>query len=449
MTMSAIPSNIQDKIRAVISNSGGEVPATQFPGLYADRWRRPFDFVDFGFAKLTAAVSAVDGVAVIPCRNPPGPISFVLTVVPARSTGMGQGWGMGGGWGWGRGRGKGKGGASAHTAVALRPAPRVRAAGGESFSAVSVKADGTRAAFHVEQKAPKRLVFSVSVDCSISMRGERIEAACAGLEEIVQSVVGDDDLFACAGFHDIVEQLHGPAPKRSVNLGTDLRNLRRVCDHGGCTALYDAIRAGIDGLKAAVGDRRTARAVGGAEALRNLVFYQVVITDGFNNRGETTLEQLKALVANPGLRNYHLIVVGVGELEGRDTRRALEELCLPEHATFQLAPDTVALREQLRWARDRIRATLMEVDRRGSVTTTVANGHSRSDAMASIAGRAVEALGGVFGAMQLGGAFGAMRIGAAAAPAAPPRQQGQRPRPKGGGGRGGGRSRGKGRCRGG
>ena len=40
-----IPSNIQDKVRAVISNSGGEVPATQFPGMYADRWRQPFDFV--------------------------------------------------------------------------------------------------------------------------------------------------------------------------------------------------------------------------------------------------------------------------------------------------------------------------------------------------------------------------------------------------------------------
>ena len=401
-----IPKNIQDKIKAVLAMHG-EVGGDKFPALYAARWGRPLDYGKLGYAKLTAAMRDVRGVADIPCRSPPGPNSFVLLAAPAKGRSHGQG------------QGKGK---AMVPYGGKKPAAKKPEAGGVAFGAYKVNADGSKVGLHIELKAPQRLVFSVAVDCSWSMQGERIRAACAGVQEIVQGVVRDDDLYACAGFHTDVEQLHAPMPKKRVNLATDLTRLAAVCAKGGLTALHDATRTGIEGLKAAAQDSRTARAVGGAQALKELVFYQVVITDGGDNSSSTTLEQLKALVARPGLRNYHLIVIGVGV--DASLRRTLEEICAPTHATFQPAADCAALRAQMRWARDRIQATLTTVDRRGRVVgKTVATG---SGAVQQLAGSAAAALGGAFGAMKL----------VAAAPAAPPKQRKQL-KPKAGGGGGG------------
>ena len=365
--MATIPHAIQQQVRAVLAGQG-EVPAAKFPDLYAARWGRPLDYRALGYAKLTAAMRDVQGVADVPSHRAPGNRGFVLAA-PTRHPRAG-------------------------TDMVLhhrRPETGGGATGGgASFRACITTPDGASVGLHVERQAAKRLVFHVSVDCSYSMQGERIATACAGLQDLVQSVVGDDDVYAIAGFHTSVAQLHAFMPKRSASkkrgasLDVDLRNLRRICAEGGLTALYDATSAGLECLKAAAGDKRTARALGGARALHDAVFYQVVITDGGDNCGCMELGELASLVASPGLRNYHLIVIGVGELEGRQTRQALECLCAPTHATFQLAPDCAALREQLRWAREQIRATLTMVDPQGYRQEVVATGDSAMDMVQSL-----------------------------------------------------------------
>ena len=387
--MLPIPNTIQSNICTVLAEQGEEVPATQFPDLYADRWGRHFDYRALGYAKLTAAMHDVQGVVDAPSCRAPGNSGFSLLGVSAVKH-----------------KTKGKGG--------NKPPAK---GGGVAYGAYKVNANGSKVGLHVNQKAPRQLMFSIAIDCSSSMRGRRIEAACEGLAEIVQDVVRDDDLYACAGFHTAVEQLHALMLKRNADLDRDLRNLRKVCDRGGSTALYDAVREGLEGLKAAVRDERTTK------ARSNLVLYQVIITDGGNNSGGTTLEHLKLLVAKPGLHDYHLIVIGVGELEGRDTHRALAELCAPTHATFQLAPDCAALRKKMRWARDRIQATLTTVDLCGRVSKTTATG---ANATEKLTGHAMAALGAGFGAMKL----------VAAAPATPLKKHTSRPKADGGGGGG-------------
>ena len=419
--MTMLPSNVQNSVRKLLLERG-EIAGADLPQAYADRFGQLLDYKKYGYKKFGEAMQSIPGVRAIPNQTRGGGtnMSFVLVA--------GGGGAHSGRSGADRSGGTARGGGGGAGAMVVRP-KHARAGGAQAGSMGMWIAGegGARQELRVDKTAPRPLLFSIAVDCSYSMQGERIAAACAGMQDIVQSALRDDDLYACAGFHTRVEQLHGPMSKaRGAKVELDVRNLQQLCKEGGLTAMNDAVKAGIDGLKAAKADPRTAMQVaGGAKALNNAVCYQIIVTDGIDNSSSVSHEELCRLVAAPGLSNYHLIVIGVGVSAseqrggGLPCTTLLEGLCAPAHATFQLAADCSALRTQLRWVREQIRATMTCQNRSGAKSTTTAFGITAvTDLVSAMGGGIVSALGSMAQPRML------------AAPPAPPKCKAGKLKPK-------------------
>jgi uncharacterized protein YegL len=91
----------------------------------------------------------------------------------------------------------------------------------------------------------------------------------------------------------------------------------------GGTALYDAIEIAINTYPK-------------NKKYQNDQVEMVVLTDGEDTTGKS-VQSVKDLVASPGIRNFHLFVIGVG-IEARQVAE-LTELCAPKHAKFLHAVD--------------------------------------------------------------------------------------------------------------
>lgn len=195
----------------------------------------------------------------------------------------------------------------------------------------------------------KNLALQLTVDCSYSMHGDRIQAAVTGVQDLYD-VLRSSDLFGCTTFDSSVKNLHRLMPKTNVNIGKDIQHVLANCASGGSTAFYDATLEGIDRLHAAfnVDD-----------------FEHIVITDGGDNSSSASFASVAAKVASPGLGNYQFVVIGVG-LDSSTASR-LTRLCQPAHCHLHLEPDTSGLSRRLRSLVDSFRIKL----------STTANGRTQ------------------------------------------------------------------------
>ena len=205
-----------------------------------------------------------------------------------------------------------------------------------------------------------KLCFSGAVDVSWSMEGERIEAAIAGLGKVV-AMMEDTDLFGLFTFGDSAKNLHHAMPRGNVDWAKDQRHI--LSNVGGCTALYDAIGGGVAEMKETLARHR---AKGRAD---KLVFQQLVITDGADNSSTTSLAAIKALVAKPGLPDFHLVLIAVG-IDANDARQ-MRSICDNNHSSFILAGDVRELGKVLQDQATRIKLVL-DVDSHGRRSRTEA-----------------------------------------------------------------------------
>jgi len=222
-------------------------------------------------------------------------------------------------------------------------------------------------------------IFHVSVDVSGSMASRdaegvsRTDEAVRGVKAVYDGVMQAQDHFGLATFDDTVKRLHQCMVKSKVNWATDERHIR--ANGGGCTALYDAIRVGLDELK---GSQRFQRglATAGRDPPPKLVPIQIVITDGGNNTGSTTLEQVEEMVARhdkwSGFR-FYLIAVDV---DGR-TAAHMERICRPAHATLLRAGDIREMRRHLATLTEEIRVLLSVRTRSGACVDLNMRGNMR------------------------------------------------------------------------
>ena len=171
----------------------------------------------------------------------------------------------------------------------------------------------------------RRLVTAWLQDVSGSMAGNREREAVSGLSLLHDDVLQDDDYLAVITFDHRVHVLHEPMRVSRVNKDKDAVNILK--SGGGSTAIYDALKTCIQGLKEKLKDPKF------GQCGKDAVFQLILLTDGGDNNCSTSLAEVAALVARPGIPNFHLVVVGISM--GASTASTLRPvLCAPGHARF-------------------------------------------------------------------------------------------------------------------
>lgn len=189
------------------------------------------------------------------------------------------------------------------------------------------------------------LAFNVSVDASGSMAGALTDQAISSLQTIFDTVIEPTDLYGCQTFNSEVKNLHHCTPKSKINFNTDAKNIR--ANNGGCTALYDAIAAGINELKSVIEHQKDA-------GFQRPVPIQLVITDGADTSSKMKLDEVVELVAkHRKWRGYHLFIVAVG-VDAQEAK-IMHQICAPDHATFLRAKDCAEMKAMLGVVADRIK----------------------------------------------------------------------------------------------
>ena len=205
----------------------------------------------------------------------------------------------------------------------------------------------TRVIEHVQDTLVQRNVafrFLAMVDRSGSMAGGKSRAASEGVQQVMGLAKGNNWVGA-SSFSTGVEVLLPLGPKRkavaSGALDSAMESMQRC---GGRTALWDAIQSGIQQMRE-------------SKPSPNVQNELVVVTDGGENSStSTTFDELKELVAHPGLPNFHLVVLA----DSPDAR--LRQLCEPRHCTVLEIGDADSIRGAFGKATTLIRQRMLRVE---------------------------------------------------------------------------------------
>jgi Mg-chelatase subunit ChlD len=177
----------------------------------------------------------------------------------------------------------------------------------------------------------KKLVFGWIQDVSGSMHGDRIAKAIESLRYMFRNVFQPNDFLGVVTYNDIINTVHLPMAVKNVDCDRDVASIQDGFKKGTHNdKCYDALGTSIEALKAISRDPKF-RAV-----TENAVYQLLLITDGGDNASvKYGLSQITALVAQPGLPNFHLTVVAVN-MSIRDQNK-FQQLCSCQHATFLTA----------------------------------------------------------------------------------------------------------------
>eukprot|EP00055_Hartaetosiga_balthica_P008332 m.30699 g.30699 ORF g.30699 m.30699 type:complete len:331 (+) comp6246_c0_seq1:405-1397(+) len=195
-------------------------------------------------------------------------------------------------------------------------------------------------------KMHKHLCLEVGVDVSGSMHGGPMAAIKELIPDLFHNVLRDNDFYGCFTFASKVRSLHRPTIKSKIALEKDLRNL--VNNSGGCTALWDGIKHGMEAIRGShqyrMGQKKNAK----VQFMNSLM----IITDGQDNSSqEATFEDCKRLISNPKVPNFQFVIVGLGDVD----QARLQELCKGNSCHFLYAKDVSDFKRKLANARDVIR----------------------------------------------------------------------------------------------
>ena len=182
----------------------------------------------------------------------------------------------------------------------------------------------------------------------------------------------------CATFDTTVKNLHKVMERGKVSIETDCKHVMVNCARGRLTAFYDAVVDGVERLK---GAERYLR--GRKDGQRMPEWEHVVITDGGGNSSAASLEEVAALVAKPGLRDYQFVVIGVGLSES--VARNLAQICRPAHCHFHREPDAAALSKRLCAMADGYKLRMTRQDRGGPAEVVEVGMKSAKDAAEALA----------------------------------------------------------------
>ncbi|MBI2863850.1 MAG: VWA domain-containing protein [Chloroflexi bacterium] len=152
-------------------------------------------------------------------------------------------------------------------------------------------------------------IVTLVVDTSGSMAGEKLQQAKDGLIRFTDNTAKNNRV-GLVTFSDAVSARVPVAPLAESRFA--IADAARKLQSGGQTALFDAVKAGIEMTDAAAGDENAIRAV-------------VVLTDGRANRGETRLDGLVEMMSRNekpigefrGFENDSVAVEYAGQRVGR------------------------------------------------------------------------------------------------------------------------------------
>ena len=245
----------------------------------------------------------------------------------------------------------------------------------------------TQSCVPVVQSQRKKLVFGWIQDVSGSMAGGRIDASIKGLESLRSEVLQDEDYLSLVLFNTNTTKLHSPMVVKNIDHQRNVRAIRESID--GRTALYDGLGAAIEEIKAMRADKKY------NSVTKDAVYELLVLTDGGDNSSVTfSLETLSTLVAQPGIPNFNLHVVGVS-MDHSDKEKLLS-LCKPRHCSYIDVSDLTQLSDKLSHIRETVKKRLVMT----TTTTVVENVVVVGSGSAHVHGP-VDQLGGVLQRMRL------------------------------------------------
>jgi hypothetical protein len=242
----------------------------------------------------------------------------------------------------------------------------------------AVTTSTTRAVAVEQSAAPqtssrKKLVFGWIQDVSGSMNGDRMDTSMAGLEFMFQEVFEPNDFLGVVTYNDFITTLHLPMLVKKVDVAREktavINGLKKGAHNDKC---YDALGAAIEGLKSLTKDSAF------RSVTMDAVYQLLLVTDGGDNASlQLNFDSCAALVAKPGLPNFHLTVVAVG-MSPHDKAK-FQKLCSVGHATFLEAANLRDLKTTLERVGHNVRSRLVV-----QTTTTIT-----SATMVSVAGGSV------------------------------------------------------------
>jgi len=176
--------------------------------------------------------------------------------------------------------------------------------------------------------------FFGSVDVSSSMSGTKLSSAIEGLQAI-HGAMRPNDVFALLTFATTVRKLHHAMAVKKVDLSRDVKNIR--ANAGGCTALYDALKASVQQIKEY--HLKAGRP-------RKHKYNLLCLTDGADNNSSTSFDAIKKLLAEPGVPNVNATIIFVGQDD--DYASKMRDLCSAKHLHFWYVKDVNKLKSKLR-----------------------------------------------------------------------------------------------------
>lgn len=213
---------------------------------------------------------------------------------------------------------------------------------------------GNKAEVLVVEEVNALLIFSVAIDVSGSMHGERIEAAKSGLKAVI-GAIRDTDCYGLCTFDGKVRTQHKPMARKYCKVDRDMKSLDRAMeDQGGCTALFDAVKESkkhlFGSFKYFIGKEENKD--------KRVILQHMVITDGSDNSSKANFEDLKRELANPGMPNYNFLLIGVGISDDAEVKGLVSGA---SHLRYMPVKDADELKTTMQKVADRIRLTLLKM----------------------------------------------------------------------------------------
>jgi len=166
---------------------------------------------------------------------------------------------------------------------------------------------------HIAKKTRRKAVVGIGIDVSHSMYGEKLEQSIECYGDCLDNFKPKDQV-ALFTYGSEVSKLHDVMPVQKINKAKDKENIRK--SSGGCTAFYDSLILSVNSLGTKLRNKDF------RNVTKDAHFQVIMISDGEDNRSKATLQEAANLVANPGVPNFHLVVVGI-QME-QSTRETLK-----------------------------------------------------------------------------------------------------------------------------
>lgn len=154
------------------------------------------------------------------------------------------------------------------------------------------------------------LHLTLMIDTSRSMAGDAISSVMDESINVLKVArrMGDKSPHACKAsvfhFDTTCKQVIRNMKASHINKERLKEHAVKAAESGQCTALYDSIMEGLQGIKEYHSDS--------ANQIDGRHYFLTVFTDGQDNKSQHKLDDVKQAIQRPGIPNFHFMIISAG-----------------------------------------------------------------------------------------------------------------------------------------